>query len=88
MYIHEGLICVDEAGVITLTENLIIKVYMNQMYTLIKLNLPEHLKITYDLYRSGVFEEYDEKTALLGDILELKEEKRKSRKLKKGEVGG
>lgn len=55
-----NLRCVEEAGVITLTEILIIKVYMNQMYTLIKLNLHENLKITYDLFRSGGFEEYDE----------------------------
>lgn len=47
---------------------------MNQMYTFIKPNLQENLKITCDLFRSGVVEEYDEKTALLDDILELKEE--------------
>lgn len=46
---------------------------MNQMYTFIKPNLQENLKITCDLFRSGVVEEYDEKTALLDDILELKE---------------
>lgn len=55
---------------------------MNQMYTLIKPNLQENLKITCDLFRSGVVEEYDEKTAL-DDILELKEEEEKVKETEK-----
>lgn len=56
---------------------------MNQMYTFIKPNLQENLKITCDLFRSGVVEEYDEKTALLDDILELKEEEKKVKETEK-----
>lgn len=56
---------------------------MNQMYTFIKPNLQENLTITCDLYRSGVVEEYDEKTALLDDILELKEEEEKVKETEK-----
>lgn len=56
---------------------------MNQMYTFIKPNLQENLKITCDLFRSGVVEEYDEKTALLDDILELKEEEEKVKETEK-----
>lgn len=56
---------------------------MNQMYTFIKPNLHENLKITYDLFRSGVVEEYDKKTALLDDILELKEEEDKVKETEK-----
>lgn len=56
---------------------------MNQMYTFIKPNLQENLKITCDLLRSGVVEENDEKTALLDDILELKEEEEKVKESEK-----
>lgn len=56
---------------------------MNQMYTFIKPNLQENLKITCDLFRSGVVKEYDEKTALLDDILELKEEEEKVKETEK-----